>query len=133
MLALAGHVIIVEAISQPVASLPQLRKSAVYGGVSDMNSDQVVAKLRQHAPELKAAGLVHLRVFGSVARGEMSEESDVDLLADFDKSKRLTLVMVGRLQSRLADLLGANVDLSSEEWMREPVRKQALREAVLAF
>jgi hypothetical protein len=30
-------------------------------------------------------------------------------------------------------LLGVNVDLSSEEWMKEPVRKQALREAVLAF
>ncbi len=98
-----------------------------------MNTDQVIAKLRQHAPELKAAGLAHLRVFGSVARGESSAESDIDLLADFDKSRRLTLVTVGRLQSRLTDLLGVNVDLSSEEWMKEPVRKQALREAVLAF
>ncbi len=98
-----------------------------------MNSDQVIAKLRQHAPELQAAGVVHLRVFGSVARGETSAESDIDLLADFDKSRPLTLVTVGRLQSRLTDLLGANVDLSSEEWMKEPVRKRALREAVLAF
>ena len=65
--------------------------------------------------------------------GATSAESDIDLLADFDKSKRLTLVTVGRLQSRLTDLLGVNVDLSSEEWMKEPVRKQALREAVLAF
>ena len=55
-----------------------------------MNSNQVIAKLRQHAPELKAAGVVHLRVFGSVVRGETSAESDIDLLADFDKSKRLT-------------------------------------------
>ena len=102
-------------------------------GLRNMNSDEVNAKLRQHAPELKAAGVVHLRVFGSVARGETSAESDIDLLADFDKSKRLTLVTVGRLQSRLTDLLGVNVDLSSEEWMKEPVRKQALREAVLAF
>ena len=70
-----------------------------------MNSDQVIAKLRQHAPALKAAGVVHLRVFGSIARGETSAESDIDL-ADFDKSRRLTLVTVGRLQSRLTDLLG---------------------------
>jgi predicted nucleotidyltransferase len=98
-----------------------------------MNSDQVIAKLRQHAPELREAGVVHLRVFGSVARGETSVESDIDLLADFDKSRRLTLVTVGRLQSRLTDLLGVNVDLSSEEWMKEPIRKRALREAVLAF
>lgn len=99
----------------------------------EMNSDQVIAKLRQHAPELKAAGLVHLRVFGSVARGESSADSDIDLLADFDISRCLTLVTVARLQSQLTDLLGANVDLSAEEWLKEPVRKQALREAVLAF
>jgi len=86
-----------------------------------------------HAPELKSAGLVHLRLFGSVARGEATAQSDVDLLADFDASKRITLVTVGSLESRLADLLGAKVDLSSPEWMREPIRDRALREAVVAF
>jgi predicted nucleotidyltransferase len=59
--------------------------------------------------------------------------SDVDLLADFDKSKRMTLVKVGSLQSRLSAMLGARVDLSSTEWMREPVKSKALREAVIAF
>jgi uncharacterized protein len=130
---LVRHVII--AGDKPALSyLPKFAaKDAIYSWATNMNSDQVIAKLRQHAPELRAAGLVHLRVFGSVARGEASAESDIDLLADFDKSRRLTLVTVGRLQSRLTDLLGVNVDLSSEEWMKEPVRKQALREAVLAF
>jgi predicted nucleotidyltransferase len=74
-----------------------------------------------------------LRLFGSVARNEAVISSDIDLLADFDKSARLTLVKVGSLQSRLTDMLGVNVDLSSPEWMKEPVRLQALREAVLAF
>jgi uncharacterized protein len=98
-----------------------------------MEAQRVVQILRDHEPELKAAGIVHLRVFGSVARGEASSSSDVDLLADFDKSRQLTLVTVGRLQSDLTDLLGANVDLSSPEWMKEPVRTHALREAVVAF
>lgn len=98
-----------------------------------MDRRQVISKLREHEQELKAAGIVHLRVFGSVARGEAESISDVDLMADFDESKRLTLVKIGSLQSRLADLLGARVDLSSSEWMREPVRSEALSEAVLAF
>ncbi len=98
-----------------------------------MDKGSVVVILQSHAPELKAAGIVHLRVFGSVARGEASPNSDVDLLADFDRSKRFTLVSVGRLQNRLTELLGVNVDLSSPEWLREPVRERALREAVLAF
>jgi uncharacterized protein len=98
-----------------------------------MDKEHVIFILRQRAPELKEAGLVHLRLFGSVARGDASPQSDVDLMADFDKSRRVTLVTVGGLQSRLTDLLGVNVDLSSEDWMKESVRKQALQEAVLAF
>jgi uncharacterized protein len=98
-----------------------------------MDKERIILILREHAPELKEAGLVHLRVFGSVARGEASPQSDVDLLADFDRSKRVTLLTVGRLESRLGDLLGVKVDLSSADWMKEPVRRQALQEAVIAF
>ena len=98
-----------------------------------MDRSDVIQTLREHERELKEAGIVHLRLFGSVARDEGSPHSDVDLLAEFDKSKRLTLVVVGSLQSRLSELLGADVDLSSAEWMREPVRSRALREAIVAF
>ena len=77
--------------------------------------------------------MVHLRLFGSLARGEGRENSDVDLLAEFDRSKRISLVTVGRLQSRLSELLGAEVDLSSPEWMKEPIRSRAMNEAILAF
>jgi predicted nucleotidyltransferase len=98
-----------------------------------MDKERILAILRKHAPELQDAGLVHLRVFGSVARGEASPRSDVDLLAEFDRSKRLTLITIGRIESRLGDLLDAKVDLSSSDWMREPVLNQVLQEAVLAF
>ncbi|MFZ0286449.1 MAG: nucleotidyltransferase domain-containing protein [Terriglobales bacterium] len=98
-----------------------------------MDRHYVIGLLREHEPELKSYGVVHLRILGSVARGDASPFSDVDLMADFDKSKRMTLVKIGSLQNRLADLLGAPVELSSSEWMREPVRSRALREAVLAF
>jgi uncharacterized protein len=101
--------------------------------MASWTGELIIEKLRGHQRELNAAGIVHLRVFGSVARGEASSFSDVDLLADFDKSKRMTLVKVGSLQSRLSELLDARVDLSSAEWMREPVRSKALREAILAF
>ena len=98
-----------------------------------MNREQVIQKLREHEPELKAAGIVHLAVFGSVARGDNSQQSDVDLLADFDKGKHYTLLTMGRIENRLADLLGTQVDLSSPEWLRESIRNQVLREAVDAF
>lgn len=98
-----------------------------------MKRDEVISKLRAHEAELKAAGIVRLAVFGSVARGDDSPGSDVDLLADFDETKRYTLLTMGRLESRLSDLLGTGVDLSSPEWLKESVKNQVLREAVFAF
>ena len=98
-----------------------------------MESSDVIRTLQQHERELKQAGIVHLRLFGSVARNEASQQSDIDLLAEFDKSRHLSLVIVGSIQSRLSELLGVDVDLSSAEWMREPVRSRVLREAILAF
>jgi predicted nucleotidyltransferase len=98
-----------------------------------VNSEEVIGVLRTHAPELKKAGLAHLHLFGSVARGHATRNSDVDLMAEFDASSRMTLIKLGGLQHRLSSLLGVPVDLSSADWMREPVRQSALQEALLVF
>ncbi len=98
-----------------------------------MDRSSILQTLRHHESELREAGVVHLRLFGSLARNEGSQHSDVDLLAEFDKSRHLSLVRVGSIQNRLSELLGVQVDLSSADWMREPVRSKALREAILAF
>lgn len=98
-----------------------------------MDSQRVIEILREHKGELQAAGILHLSLFGSTARGEALRSSDIDLMADFDPSKRLTLVTMGSLQSRLTKILGTEVDLSSVSCMREPVRSQAKREALFAF
>lgn len=49
-----------------------------------MDKGSVIQTLRMYEPELRAAGIVHLRLFGSVARGESYAGSDIDLMADFD-------------------------------------------------
>ena len=76
---------------------------------------------------------MRLAVSGSVARGDNSPPSDIDLLADFDNTRRYTLLTIGRFENRLADLLGTRVDLSAPEWLKESIRHQVLREAVDAF
>jgi predicted nucleotidyltransferase len=98
-----------------------------------MDRDIVIATLREHAQELRAAGIVHLRLHGSVARGQASDASDVDLIAEFDGSKRLSILDMVGLENRLRELLGAPVDLSPANTLKEPVREKAAREAVLAF
>jgi uncharacterized protein len=98
-----------------------------------MDRDRILALLREHAQELHAAGVKRLYVFGSVARGDANSHSDIDLMADFDRSKQVTLVTLGGLEQRLGALLGARVEISTADWMKNPVRERALREAVVAF
>lgn len=98
-----------------------------------MDKERVVRTLRAHEPELRAAGIIHLRVFGSVARGEASPYSDVDLMADLDASKKFSLLDMSGLENRLSDILQVKVDLTLSKSMREPIRRSAEREAVLAF
>jgi predicted nucleotidyltransferase len=98
-----------------------------------MDKGYVIETLRRHELELKAAGIVHLRLFGSVARGEESTQSDVDLMADLDRSKRLTLFNLAHLESRLSELLGVKADLALADSMKERVRARAAHEAIDAF
>ena len=98
-----------------------------------MDKRQVISKLREHRDELTAAGIVHLRVFGSVARGEANDSSDVDLIAEFDNKKKLTLLDMVGLENRLSELLEVKVDLTLAETMKQRVRATADKEAVLAF
>lgn len=94
-----------------------------------MDREEIIAKLRAHAPELRAAGIVRLRLFGSVARGEPG--NDVDLVAEFDRS--LSLIDLVRLENMLSDLLGRKVDLAQERTLKARVRTSVERESVLAF
>src|SRR5437016_448253 len=99
-----------------------------------MDKEQVITTLRTHEPELKAAGIVRVYVFGSVARGDAGAHSDVDLLAEFDEVRGpATLIEMARLQNRLADLLGAPVDLTEKRLLKEGVLANADREAVVVF
>ena len=98
-----------------------------------MNKAEIIRTLRDHQVELGEAGVLHLALFGSVARNEAGEASDIDLMADFDAAKRLSLVRVIGIKHRLEDILGREVDLAQAKNLRPSVRERALREAVVAF
>jgi predicted nucleotidyltransferase len=99
-----------------------------------MDKFTIVAKLREHESELRAAGIEHLFLHGSYARGTaIRKVSDVDVIAEFAPGRRLSLLDMVAIESRLADMLGVRVDLSPAKGLKEPVAAKASREAVLAF
>ena len=98
-----------------------------------MTRDHALQILRDHEAQFKAKGVTHLRLFGSVARDEANDESDVDVMVDFDPEMQLTLWELAGVHADLSEMLGTDVDVVRETTMREVVRTRALREAVSAF
>ena len=93
----------------------------------------VIAVLRQHESELRAAGILHLRLFGSVARGDQTNASDVDLVVELGRSRIWTLFSFAGLQVHLSHLIGRTVDLATLDTLRESARKNVERENILVF
>ncbi len=73
-------------------------------------------------------GAHHLRVFGSVARGEADERSDVDFLVELEKGR--SLLDLGGLLMDLQDLLGRRVDVVTEKGLKARIRDRVLGESV---
>lgn len=106
----------------------------VSGKVRIMDKAIIISRLREHEAELKAAGLEHLALFGSYARDTaVQAASDVDLLADFDRSRHLTLFSVSGLRLRIMDILEMPVDLADRRMLKDQVKAHAERESLLVF
>ncbi len=97
-----------------------------------MDRDQVLAILRAHEPELRAAGVEHLRLFGSVARGEQTPESDVDVLVEMDKTRSWGFAL-GGIQADLNVWLGPKAHLSERYGLRQSILDRVLRDALEVF
>ena len=83
--------------------------------------DQILRVAARH-------GARHVRVFGSVARGEADERSDIDFLVDLEPGR--TLFDLGGLLMDLRDLLGRDVDVVTERGLKTRIRTRVLQEAV---
>lgn len=73
-------------------------------------------------------GARNLRVFGSVARGEADEQSDVDFLVEMEPGR--SLFDLGGLQYELEHLLGRPVDVVTERGLKTRIRDRVILEAV---
>jgi len=72
-----------------------------------------------------------LAVFGSVARGDDSPKSDVDLLVRFKKPVGLTRLI--KLEDRFAQILGRRVDLGTENSLHPLIKNTVMKESKLIY
>jgi uncharacterized protein len=94
-----------------------------------MRRAETIAALQEIASEIKDFGATSLYLFGSTARNEAGEVSDVDLFIDYDP-ERFSFVELIRLRNRLSDILGHTADLTTREGLHPLLRPMIEAEAI---
>src|SRR5262245_53055127 len=74
-------------------------------------------------------GVKELAVFGSVIRGEMTPDSDIDIMVEFEPDARIGIIQFQSLADDLESLLGRKVDLVTKRGLKPWVRPHVLRDA----
>ncbi len=97
-----------------------------------MDKDSVIRILRAHEAELRAEGISHVYLFGSVARGEADEKSDVDLFYDYDPD-RFGFLQFMRIRELAPEIVGQAVDIMPRDGIHPFIRANVESAAVQVF
>ncbi len=98
-----------------------------------MNAENAISTLRRHESGLRARGIRHPAVFGSVARGEERPDSDIDIVIEIDPETRMTVFDYVGLKEYIAGLFDGPVDVISRQGLKPHVRSAVTADAVDAF
>ncbi|MDP9111536.1 MAG: nucleotidyltransferase family protein [Candidatus Eremiobacteraeota bacterium] len=93
----------------------------------------MVGTLRAQEPALRAMGVSLVAVFGSMARGEATDQSDIDVLVEVDPAKRLSLFDFIGIKHYLDDAIGSPVDLVSRTGVSPSILSAIERDMVRIF
>jgi uncharacterized protein len=97
-----------------------------------MERDAAIAKLKAHETELKRLGVENLYLFGSTARGEAREDSDVDLFFDYEKGE-FSLFQLMDVKERASDILGRKADIMTRDSLHRTLKQGIEASAVRVF
>jgi uncharacterized protein len=102
--------------------------------ISDMMTvDAAIATLRRYESALRARGIRHAAVFGSVARGDNRPDSDLDILVEFEPEAEGSIYEYMRLKDYVAGLFEGPVDVIDRDALKPHLRAPSARDAIYAF
>ena len=98
-----------------------------------MDKNAVLEQLRLHQEALKQRGIVHAAVFGSVARGEEEQRSDIDILIEINSQMPMDVYAYTNVKRYIADLFPISTDVINCAALKHGISIQAQKDAVYAF
>ncbi len=98
-----------------------------------MTRTEAIAKLSQHADALRARGATSLYLFGSAARDEAGDRSDLDVFLDYDPSMNFSLIDLVDIKVFLEGELAIEVDVTTRDSLHPSLRDEIERSAVRVF
>ena len=90
----------------------------------------IVAELKAHASEIRKRGVTSLALFGSRARGDERQDSDLDVLIGYDSDRPFTLYDLVRVERLLERLTGLEVHVATRDGFRPHRLHRALKDAI---
>jgi uncharacterized protein len=97
-----------------------------------MKRDEAIGRLKAHEAELKRLGVERLYLFGSTARGDATESSDIDLFFDYEKGK-FGLFELMDVKEYAAGILGRPTDIMTRDSLHKAIRQRVEARAVRVF
>jgi len=98
-----------------------------------VHSRDIIATLRANEAALRARGIRHAALFGSVARGTAGPESDIDIMIEIDPEAIQDVYAYVGLKNFVADLFTGRVDVIDRAALKAHVRPLAEADVVYAF
>jgi hypothetical protein len=93
--------------------------------------DEIKSILQEQEPYLNERyGVVEISVFGSYARNQQEQDSDLDVLVDFGVKPSIDLLDLVNLERYLSNVLGLEVDVTVKSSLRKRIGQRILDEAI---